>query len=146
MGVIMPTVVSPASIKRTRRLRRGMTDGECKLWTELREFRRWYGIHVRRQAPIGVFVADFVIHEHRLIIEVDGEHHLEPERQRRDQEREEWLAGQGYAVMRFSTGDLSDTFDGCIEEILGALGLMQDGKRTPTPNPSPQGGGEQGSA
>ena len=121
-----------------------MTDGERKLWVERREFRRWYGIHVRKQVPIGIYVADFAIHEHRLVIEVDGEHHFEPERQRRDRERDEWLAGQGYTVMRFSTGELSDTFDGCIEEILGALGLMQDGKRTPTPNPSPQGGGGQG--
>jgi very-short-patch-repair endonuclease len=121
-----------------------MTDGERKLWAELREFRRWYGIHVRRQAPIGVFVADFVIHEHRLVIEVDGEHHFESERQYRDRERDEWLTGQGYQVLHFNTGELSDSFDGCIEEILRTLGLMEERRHTPTPNPSPQGGGEPG--
>jgi len=127
-------------------LRKDMTDGERKLWAELREFRRWYGVHVRRQAPIGVFVADFLIHEHRLVVEVDGEHHFERERQRRDRERDEWLAGQGYTVMRFNTGELSDSFNGCIEEILRALGLMEERRRTPTPNPSPQGGGGSGRA
>ena len=130
----MPTVVSPTAIKRARKLRRNMTEGERKLWGELREFRRWYGVHVRRQAPIGVYAADFLIHEKKLVIEIDGEHHLEPARQKRDRERDEWLAKQGYTVLRFNTGELSDSFDGCIEEILQALGLMEDRSRTPTPN------------
>jgi very-short-patch-repair endonuclease len=118
-----------------------MTEGERKLWAELREFRRWYGIHVRKQAPIGIYVADFAIHEHKLVIEVGGQHHFEPERQRRDRERDEWLSGQGYRVIRFSTGELADSFDGCIEEILRALGLMENRQCTPAPNPSPHGGG-----
>ena len=154
----MSTSIDPAVIPRARKLRRNMTEGERKLWAELREFRRWYGVHVRRQAPLGVYVADFVIHEKKLVIEIDGEHHFKPERQKRDRERDEWLSGQGYQVLRFNTGELSDTFNGCIEEILQALGLMEGRSRTPTPNltgasrgsrPSfgpPQGGGGQGSA
>ncbi|MGN6306337.1 MAG: endonuclease domain-containing protein [Mesorhizobium sp.] len=140
----MSTLIDPNVIPRARRLRREMTDGERKLWAELRQFRRWYGVHVRKQTPIGVYVVDFAIHEHRLVIEVDGEHHFEPERQRRDRERDEWFAGQGYQVLQFNTGELSDSFDGCIEEILRALGVMDDRQRTPTPNPSPHGGGGQG--
>jgi very-short-patch-repair endonuclease len=118
-----------------------MTQGERKLWAELKEFRRWYGIHVRRQAPIGAYIADFAIHKHRVVIEVDGEHHFESERQIRDRKRDEWLAGQGYRVLRFSTGELSDSFNGCVEEILRALGLMDDQRHPPTPKTSPQGGG-----
>jgi len=48
-----------------------MTDGERRLWEEIREFRRLYGLHVRRQALIGHYIADFAIHERELIIEVD---------------------------------------------------------------------------
>jgi very-short-patch-repair endonuclease len=114
-----------------------MTDGERKLWRELREFRRLYGIHVRRQAPIERFVVDFDIHEHGLIIEVDGEHHFTQEGLNRDAQRDNWLAAQGYRILRFNTGEIADCFDGCIEEILAALGVID----TPTPNPSPQGGG-----
>jgi len=136
---VASTSIDPHVIPRARRLRRGMTDGERKLWAELREFRRWYGVHVRRQAPIGVYVADFVIHERKLVNEADGEHHFEPDRRRRDRERDEWFAGQGYSVRRLSTGELSDSFDGCIEEILRAPGLMEDRPRTPTPSPSPRG-------
>lgn len=132
----MPSAVDPSLINRARRLRRNMTDGERRLWSELREFRRWYGIHVRRQAPIGRFVVDFAIHERKLVIEVDGEHHFHPERIRHDKERDGWLAGEGYRVLRFDTGDLSDAFDGCVEEIMDALGLMKDGT---TPESPPEG-------
>ena len=116
-----------------------MTDGERRLWAELREFRRWYGIHVRRQAPIGAYVADFVIHVRRLVIEVDGQHHFEPERLLRDRKRDGWLAEQGYRVLRFNTGELSDAFEGCIEEILRELGVTAVKENTPVASPSPQG-------
>ncbi|PSJ64944.1 hypothetical protein C7I84_04190 [Mesorhizobium ephedrae] len=141
---MVPTSIPPAAISRARKLRRGMTDGERRLWSELREFRRWYGIHVRRQAPIGPYVADFVIHEHRLVIEVDGEHHFLPDRMSRDLRRDEWLASQGYKVLRLTTGELSDSFEGCIIEILHALGLMENQEGTPTASPTPQGGGGPG--
>jgi very-short-patch-repair endonuclease len=126
-------------VRRARKLRHAMTDGERLFWSELREFRRLYGLHVRRQAPIGHYVADFAIHERKLIIEVDGEQHFTDEGLKRDKVRDNWLAGCGYRVLRFTTGDVGDNLGGCIEEILAALGLMED---TPTPNPSPQGGGE----
>jgi very-short-patch-repair endonuclease len=126
MGVLtVPTSVTRPAIDRARKLRRNMTDGERKLWSELKEFRRYYGIHVRKQTPIGPYIVDFAIHSNRLIIEVDGEHHFTPEGLRRDVKRDEWLAAKGYRVLRLTTGDLSEAFDGCIEQILRELGLME---------------------
>jgi very-short-patch-repair endonuclease len=121
----MPTSVTPAAISRARKLRRNMTDGERKLWSELKEFRRLYGLHARKQAPMGPYTVDFVIHSKSLVIEVDGQHHFLPDRMVRDARRDDWLSTKGYRVLRFTTGDLSDSFDGCIEEILRALGLME---------------------
>jgi len=121
-----------------------MTDGERRLWSELRQFRRWYGIHVRRQAPIGTYIADFVVHDHKLVVEVDGERHLDPERQIRDRERDNWLAGQGYKVLRFSTGELAVAFEGCVQEILWALGLMEGRSAPPSFGLSPEGRGGAG--
>lgn len=127
MGVLfMPTLVRPQAIKRARRLRRNMTDGERRLWSELKEFRRLYGIHVRKQAPIGNYTVDFVVHEHRLVIEVDGEHHFTPNGLARDAARDAWLDTVGYRVLRLNTGELDHSFDGCVVEILDALGLMKD--------------------
>jgi very-short-patch-repair endonuclease len=126
VGVLaVPTLVPQGMIQKARKLRRNMTEGERRLWSELRDFKRLYGIHARKQAPIGPYVVDFVVQAHSLIIEVDGEHHLLPDRMLRDRNRDMWLEDRGYRVLRFTTGELSDSFNGCIEEILGALGLME---------------------
>ena len=101
-----------------------MTEGERKLWSELRQFRRSFGLHVRKQAPVGPFIADFVIHAKMIVIEVDGEHHFQAERMEKDLVHDRWFAGQGYKVIRFTTGDLAESFDGCIEEILRETGLV----------------------
>ena len=92
VGVSVPTANSQALVKRARKLRHAMTEGEWRLWREIREFRRLYGLHVRRQAPVGRYVADFAIHERKLIIEVDGEQHFSDEGLERDKVRDNWLA------------------------------------------------------
>jgi very-short-patch-repair endonuclease len=55
---------------------------EIRLWRELRD-RRLDGWKFRRQVPIEGFIVDFVCFEARLIIEMDGPVHLEPEQQTR---------------------------------------------------------------
>ncbi len=45
-----------------------MTGPEKRLWKALRKT----GLHIRRQAPIGRYIADFACHEARVVIEVDG--------------------------------------------------------------------------
>lgn len=126
MGVLSmaPTVVDPKMIPRARLLRRHMTEGEKRLWTELRGFKQLYGIHVRKQVPIGPYIADFAIHSAKLVIEVDGEHHFTPDGMARDIRRDDWLENAGYRVLRLNTGELTDAFDGSIEKILRELGLM----------------------
>jgi very-short-patch-repair endonuclease len=122
----VPTVVPPNAIARARKLRRTMTDGERMLWSELREFRRLYRLHARKQAPIGPYVVDFVIQAKSLVIEIDGEHHQLPDRMIADVRRDDWLRSKGYRILRLTTGELSESFDGCIEEILRALDLMEE--------------------
>jgi len=128
----MPTAISKSAIARARRLRREMTDGERRLWDKLRQFRRWYGIHVRRQVPVGPYVTDFAIHSHRLVIEVDGVHHFAPLRQARDAQRDHWLDAEGYRVLRFNTGELEMNFDGCVEEFPRALGVAPNSSEEAT--------------
>ncbi len=123
VGILSPTVVKSPAIERARRLRRAMTDGEARLWRELREFRRLYGIHFRKQVPIGPFVADFAVHSARLVIELDGQFHVEGDGPERDRKRDEWFANAGYRVLRFPTGEFSRNPDGCVEHILRELGV-----------------------
>jgi very-short-patch-repair endonuclease len=73
-----------------------MTASESKLWAELRKL----DLHIRRQAPIGRYVADFAQHAAKLVIEVDGARHDLEDAQLHDHIRDEWLKSQGYRVLR----------------------------------------------
>lgn len=91
-----------------RRLRRSMTKAECALWVELRRL-PLKGTHFRRQSPFGPFIADFVCHKARLIIEVDGGAHDAADRISYDSERQQWIESRGYRVLRFTNAEvLSD--------------------------------------
>lgn len=78
-----------------------MTASERALWKALRAL----DLHIRRQAPIGRCVVDFIHHGARLVIEVDSGWHDDPEAQLHDAERDAWLAKQGYRVMRVRDGE-----------------------------------------
>jgi very-short-patch-repair endonuclease len=119
-----------------RTLRRSSTDAERKLRYLLRSLKP-LGIHFRRQAPIGIYIADFAWHAGKLVIELDGSQHAEA-RVAYDTTRTEWLQSQGYRVLRFWNNDVLKSPRSVGEAILAAAQESQD----PTPNPSPQGGGE----
>jgi very-short-patch-repair endonuclease len=131
--------------KLARHLRNEATASERRLWSWLRTLRKTYGLHFRRQLPMGRFVADFGCHSAKLIIELDGPFH-EPEK---DRERDAWFAEAGYRTLRFSNEMLSRQWDRVVSDIEFALGVGRrlDGplaclQQPPTPNPSPRGGGE----
>ena len=87
-------------LSRARQLRGRMTGAERTLWQILRG-RRLGGYRFRKQAPIGKFVADFVCHEAKIIIEVDGGQHNDLKQISYDEYRTMWLSSQGYFVRRF---------------------------------------------
>ena len=120
----MPSANSTAAIVRARKLRNDMTGGERRLWSELRNWKRNFGLHVRKQAPVGPYVVDFLINSKRLVIEVDGEHHFTETGIKHDRKRDAWLATQGYRVIRLSTGDVEEAFEGCIEKVMKEAGLL----------------------
>ena len=64
----------PEAMQRARDLRAKMSLPEKMLWTRIKSNK--LGYQVRRQYPIGPYVADFYIHECRLCIEVDGKGHV----------------------------------------------------------------------
>jgi very-short-patch-repair endonuclease len=130
-----------AIAKRTRgqaqQLRRAPTDAESKLWYLLRSLKP-LGMHFRRQAPIGIYIADFAWHAGKIVVELDGSQHAD-ERKCYDAQRTRWLESQGYRVLRFWNNEVLKSPRSVGEAILAAA---QPVPRVPTPNPSPQGGGE----
>jgi very-short-patch-repair endonuclease len=82
---------------KARRLRNNPTTPETAAWKLLRRLRA-EGIHVRRQHPIGRYVADFAIMKARLAIELDGAiHALHAER---DEQRDKAFNQIGWRVLR----------------------------------------------
>ncbi|MDX8456279.1 endonuclease domain-containing protein [Mesorhizobium sp. VK9D] len=106
--------VTPAKRNFARSMRREPTEAEDRLWHELRS-RRLDNIKVRRQVPIGRFVADFLCAEARLIIEIDGSQHAES---RRDQERDAELKSRGFRVLRFWNDDVLKELDAVCDTII----------------------------
>ena len=128
-----PTRIPERAIKRGKMLRRAMTDGERRLWLELKTWRSARGIHVRKQAPIGPFVADFAIHAAKLVIEVDGEHHATASGLQRDANRDARFVSQGYRVFRVTTGEITELLEGCLERIF--LGKQETAIEANDPHP-----------
>ena len=80
--------------------------------------KRMAGHKFKRQEQLGDYIVDFVCFEARLIIEADGSQHSESES---DVLRDEWLAGQGYTVLRFWNDEILQNADGVHDAILTAL-------------------------
>jgi crossover junction endodeoxyribonuclease RuvC len=113
---------SPVETERARRLRRDSTDPETILWLRLRD-RRLGGAKFRRQEPILEFTVDFVCHEKRLIIEVDGGQH--GSRVAEDERRTQRLEQAGFRVLRFWNNEVFDNLDSVLEVIGTALNTSE---------------------
>ncbi len=111
------TGIHPITRANARRLRHEMTPQERKLWGKLRELNRILGLHFRRQAPIGSYIADFAEFGRRVVIEVDGGGHGGP----RDVARDEWLESQGFQVLRFWNPEVSGNIDGVMQVIFDSV-------------------------
>ena len=83
-----------------RRLRKGATDAEKRLWSRLRN-RQIGNLKFRRQHPFGNRVVDFFCEEAKLAIELDGSGHLTDRGQTSDLDREIELYEKGIRVLRF---------------------------------------------
>ncbi len=113
------TQVTGTQRARAKQLRRAMTPAETLLWRHLKAH-RLARLSFRRQTPIGNYIADFVAHSCKLIVEVDGESHDFEERLRHDERRDRWLASRGYRVLRFTNDDVMRNLEGVVSSILQA--------------------------
>ncbi len=83
----------------SRRLRRRSTSTEEVVWDMVRD-RRMLGLKIRRQHPVGPFIADFYCAELSLVLELDGNVHLDPIQYEKDRYRDDWMAERGIGVIR----------------------------------------------
>ncbi len=105
------------SVQQARRLRKGATDAEKRLWSRLRN-RQIANLKFRRQHPLGNRIVDFFCEEAKLGIELDGSGHSSYRGQTSDLEREVELYEKGIRVLRFQNTDVSNNLDGVLNAII----------------------------
>ena len=101
-----------------KQLRREMTKEERHLWYD---FLRSYPVRFSRQKVLGKYIADFYSAEAKLVIELDGSQHYEPNNKQKDDERTEFLKGYGLSIIRIPNNEISRNFRGVCEYIDAAV-------------------------
>lgn len=92
-----------------------MTNAEIRLWDHLKG--RQLNTKFRRQHPLGGYIADFYCHQHKLVIEVDGDIHKLPEIIKNDLEKQQFFASEGMVTLRFTNEDVFNQLEKVLESI-----------------------------
>ena len=153
-----PHRVSPELLDFAKGMRHKQAPAEKIMWYCLRD-RRLNGFKFRRQFPVGKYVADFCCPACNVIVELDGTSHFEQEEH--DAERTQWLADQGYHVVRYSNPDVHQYLEAVLNNLLkecearAPVGFCDEDSAPDelwradvhqglSPSPSPQSTGERG--
>ena len=107
-----------------RKLRRQLSPPEVLLWARLKGVKP----RIRRQHPIGPYVADFFCAAIKHVFEIDGQHHDYGGKPDRDEQRQRWLEEQGLTVLRIAATEVLRNPDEVADSILRLC-------QTPPPSP-----------
>ena len=97
-----------------KQLRKSMTKEERHLWYD---FLRGHMGRFSRQKILGKYIADFYSAKAKLVIELDGSQHYDPEEMEKDQERTAFLQEYGLQVIRIPNNAVIENFRGVCEYI-----------------------------
>jgi very-short-patch-repair endonuclease len=115
-----------------RTLRNQPTVAEKHLWQFLRA-EKLLGRKFRRQAAIGTYIVDFVCFTDKLIVELDGPQHLDPEAIEHDKRRTTWLAARGFHIIRFRNQELDENIQAVLDAIARAIVELEMLRTHPSP-------------
>ena len=104
--------------ERAKKMRLTMTPQENKLW---HQYLKNYTHRFRRQRIIGNYIADFYCSKAKLIIEVDGNHHLSSDTAGYDKIRTDFFNSLGIKVLRVDNGDVNFNFEAVCAYIDGEV-------------------------
>ena len=97
-----------------KQLRREMTKEERHLRYD---FLRSYPVRFSRQKVLGKYIADFYSAEAKLVLELDGSQHYEPDEIQKDTDRTAFLKGYDLTVIRIPNNEVIKNFHGVCEYI-----------------------------
>ena len=101
-----------------QKLRREMTAEERHLWYD---FLKQLPVTVNRQKVLGPYIVDFYCASAKLVIELDGSQHYDPEMIAQDRARGAFLNDLGLRVLRYSNREIHQQFRNVCEDILAHL-------------------------
>ncbi|MGC4042739.1 MAG: endonuclease domain-containing protein [Armatimonas sp.] len=108
--------VSPELRNITQEHRQNLTEAEQTLWKALQSG-QLNGIRFRCQHAWETFIFDFYCPKRRLIIEVDGGYHSEPDQKEKDQYRDTYLVAHGVQILRFTNEQIFHELPSVLEQI-----------------------------
>ena len=100
-------------------LKRNMTLAETILWGHLKG--KQLGAKFRRQHPLGIYIADFYCHQHKIVIELDGSIHNLPEIAQADAQRQLDIEASGIKVIRFKNEEIFNQLEKVLNTIHQAI-------------------------
>lgn len=81
-------------------------------------------LHLYPQHSVGKYRLDFALPDKKIAIELDGhEYHKTKYQRTHDAQRDRWLYGQGWHVLRFTGSEIYKDLDKCIDEICSLAGV-----------------------
>lgn len=119
------------TLDKARKLRRGPTDAERKLWQCLRAG-QFDGLKFLRQHSVSPYIVDFFCEAAKLAVELDGSQHTEE----LDRARTRFLESRGLIVLRFWDNEALVQTEAVVEAI-----WHNTRPRPLTPTPLPVGEG-----
>ena len=108
----------------SQKLRSTQTEAERKLWQRINRD-QLLGFRFNRQKPLLSYIVDFYCLKAKLVIELDGSQHYEPDYQEKDRLRDAELNSLGFTVMRFDNHSVMTNIDGVVEAIYQYLSEMK---------------------
>jgi very-short-patch-repair endonuclease len=105
---------NPVTLETARLLRKSMTYSESLLWEKLKG-KQLLGLRFRRQHPIDMFIVDFYCHAARLVIEVDGEIHMDQIEY--DDGREADIEKYNIKILRFTNDEVNNNIEVVLQKI-----------------------------
>ncbi len=116
MNGLMHNGAAKPLYQRARELRNNATHAENILWGYLKT--KPFGIKFRCQHPYSIYILDFYSHSLKLIIEVDGSIHNQPDVKLKDAERQALLEKDGLIVLRFTNQQVENNLE-VVQETIG---------------------------
>ncbi|BFU59595.1 MULTISPECIES: endonuclease domain-containing protein [Rodentibacter] len=98
----------------SRILRHNMTEAEQLLWQRIRH-KQLCSLQVYRQKPLLNYIVDFYCPKAKLVIELDGSQHNQPDQREKDILRDQELASLGIKVLRFPNSMIFNDLEKVIE-------------------------------